>query len=351
MSDLNFDNYEIEDFLLDDTFREWVISSNSLKHFQIENWIANNPHKLRNLEEARNLIISVENDKVVNLKGSERAWKKLSYQIETNENIVSELTLSRNKASRFKILFDLKYQVAAVFLGLLLLSSLIFLFPSENHLVKYATAYGEIKSITLPDNSTVLLNSNSSLSFYTNWDKNSIREVWIDGEAFFNVQKKPDLVNPKFTVYSNNLGIEVLGTQFNVNNRRGLTKVALQSGKVKLNNLQKNSDDTFMNPGELAEFSEDSGNIKKEKVEIELYTSWKHNKLIFNGSTLNEVARVLEDNYGFIVKIKDAELVERKFTGTFPLDNPDIILRAISESFKINVSSKNNFVLIEKHTK
>jgi ferric-dicitrate binding protein FerR (iron transport regulator) len=71
----------------------------------------------------------------------------------------------------------------------------------------------------LPDNSTVILNANSSLRYQENWEAELLREVWVDGEAFFSVVHTHN--HQRFRVnVTDDLKVEVLGTEFNVKDRR-----------------------------------------------------------------------------------------------------------------------------------
>src|SRR6185437_3682694 len=81
------------------------------------------------------------------------------------------------------------------------------------------TGYGEIKSVLLPDSSVVTLNANSKLRIPEQWTEASGRQVWLEGEAYFAVQKKAATAE-KFVVHTTEVDVEVLGTKFNVNARR-----------------------------------------------------------------------------------------------------------------------------------
>ena len=95
------------------------------------------------------------------------------------------------------------------------------------------TGYGEMKTIVLPDSSVVILNSNSSLRIPEQWSDAEGRQVWLEGEAYFQVQKQPATVR-KFVVHTRQVDVEVLGTKFNVNTRRQQAVVSLEEGKVRL---------------------------------------------------------------------------------------------------------------------
>jgi ferric-dicitrate binding protein FerR (iron transport regulator) len=351
---MKYDNYMVEDFLLDENFRRWVLYPDQVNRFFWEKWIKENHEKLGLVEEARNIILSVEYDEaeIYESKNIEM-WERLNNKIEAGQDkrhfLKAEVQEQKNKSFKGNFNYAILYRAAAVFIGVLLLSVAYYFAAGVNTYKEYATNYGEIKTIMLPDSSQVTLNANSTLSFNIGWSTDNPREVWIEGESFFTVRKKPHAGNAKFVVHANNLNVEVLGTKFNVNNRRGKTTVVLNSGKVKLKTDQSGADSLIMNPGELAEFSEYAGEFTTKLVETEVYTSWRNNKLIFNGNSIREISRILEDNYGFEVIIKDKGLSGRKFKGTFPADSPDILLTALSESFNLKVTQKDNQITIENY--
>jgi len=129
-------------------------------------------------------------------------------------------------------------------------------FPTQ-----HVANYGEWKTIELPDGSTVYLNANSTLQLSDNWESDNNRQVKLDGEAFFEVAKKP-VTNAKFLVTTDDLTIEVLGTQFNVNTKYKNTEVFLEEGKIKLN-LEKAN--TIMQPGDFIAYSKKTKKIIETK--------------------------------------------------------------------------------------
>lgn len=241
------------------------------------------------------------------------------------------------------------HKIAAVLGGLILLTVAYFLTFQFNSTTTHVTAYGETKTIVLPDNSKVVLNASSELSYDPPWNSETDREVWIKGEAFFSVEHKGN--DQKFLVHAQNLNIEVLGTKFNVNNRRGSTKVVLSTGKVKLKiDHAKQPREVLMKPGELVEFSKKDNKFIKKTIDPEIYTSWRNKKLIFNKTPVKEIAMLLEDNYGYKVIIEDAKLAGMTITGTIPLDsrNSDVLIRVLSESFNLNIKKKDGLLIIFK---
>ncbi|MEK6478980.1 FecR domain-containing protein [Catalinimonas sp. 4WD22] len=239
------------------------------------------------------------------------------------------------------------YRMAAVWVGILLLgfATLLYL-NSQNNTTTVQTAFGEVKTISLPDGSEVTLNANSSLSYATDWEENPVRQVWLDGEAYFSVVHTQD--DRKFEVHASQMNVEVLGTEFNVNNRRGDTEVVLHSGKVKLAvNKEDTSEEIFMEPGELVTFSENTQSLSKQIVNPENYSTWRNQELLLDNTSLAEIARALEDYYGFEVVIPDNELKDISLTATakLSLKDTEVILSAISEIYGIEVEQKGKQII------
>lgn len=239
------------------------------------------------------------------------------------------------------------YHKTAAAAAFLILSSLTYFFLSHTgSVVSHATAFSETKRLTLPDNSVVILNANSELTFNKDWTEQQDREVWLEGEAFFNVQKMPASGNAKFIVHTAQLDVEVLGTRFNVNNRRDETQVVLNAGKVKLS-LEESADEIYMVPGELVEYSEETKVYKKQKINPEVYTSWRKDLLMLDNRTLKDIAIILEDTYGYQIHFADSGIAEKRFTATIPSGHVEMLFPMLAESFNLEISKKEKHIIME----
>lgn len=204
------------------------------------------------------------------------------------------------------------------------------------------TGYGEQKTVTLPDKSTVVLNGNSALRFSSSWSAAVVREVWVEGEAYFQVTHTLD--NKEFIVHTkNDMDVQVLGTRFNVKAREGKAQVMLQEGSVRLEVENGETTETMlMVPGELATLHNET--LSKTTVKPEEYVSWTENKLLFNQTTLGEVAAILKDTYGMTVIFEDASLRGRTLSGEISVDDVDDILKAIHASMGIGITREDKRV-------
>jgi ferric-dicitrate binding protein FerR (iron transport regulator) len=213
--------------------------------------------------------------------------------------------------------------------------------PEEK--VYFSTAYGETRSIILPDSTLVTLNANSSLSYISEWnEEEKDRAVWMEGEGFFEVSHHE---GQKFIVHTSQAAVEVLGTKFNVSERSGSTKVILSSGKVALHLQEK---EVLMEPGEQVSYDQNSKQIEKKIVNTELLTSWRNNELNFEATPLSEIAELLEDNYGYKVIFEDNALKELLFSGTIRADRINILLEALSETHQIQITHQDDILIFKK---
>jgi ferric-dicitrate binding protein FerR (iron transport regulator) len=236
--------------------------------------------------------------------------------------------------------------MAAVIIGLLLVST--FLLLSGGATITHQTTYGETKRIMLPDSSVITLNAHSKLTYDSHWKMAQVREVRLEGEAFLQVLKKPGLPSAKFVVHTHQLKVEVLGTAFNVNNRHARTRVVLNSGSVKVQpEKSSGTSNMVLSPGEMVEFSEETRTFTRKRVNPQIYSSWRNDTLSFADNTVQEIAQILEDNYGLQILIQDPLLRERKLTGEIPSTDEQTVLAVLAETLNIHIARDGRKVVLE----
>ena len=256
--------------------------------------------------------------------------------------------IERNEMKSRKVsIRPLMYKVAASITLVLAVS--LWWFNASNHLNEIKTAFGEHRTVTLPDNSQVILNGNSTLKFSSNWDVNSSREVWLEGEGFFSVTHTAN--DQKFIVHgSGELDVEVLGTKFNMKTRNDASEVMLTEGKVRVAmGEDKNAKELFLKPGDLATLK--NKDLSTRSVKHHNYTSWVENKLVFDRTPLRELATILHDTYGLTVTFENRALEERELSGEISSATADDILYAIAETFDLRVERKGNAISISTNNK
>lgn len=232
--------------------------------------------------------------------------------------------------------------IAAAFIGILVAAVFIFNQATKQSMMLASAAFGETKVVLLPDSTEVTLNANSKIR-YPEHMKSGQREVWLSGEAYFKVTKRQ---GKKFVVHTNDLDVVVLGTQFNVNDRRKRTRVVLEKGKVRLN-IQTIKTPIEMSPGDYVEYSGKSGELVQKLVKTERFTAWKENKLFFDYTPLWQVAQTMRDLYGIQIKFKNKSDKYNLFTGNYDLHEPYVVIDALQAAFGFKAMRKENLVFLE----
>ncbi|RNC84450.1 MAG: hypothetical protein ED557_05560 [Balneola sp.] len=186
----------------------------------------------------------------------------------------------------------------------------------------YQTAFGETKIIILPDGSEIVLNANSSLSFdEEQWETS--RLITLDGEAFF------DVTSGNTFKVSTPLGeVEVLGTEFNVKNRKGLFTATCYEGRVavKAANIER-----VLEAGSQIQF-EVGAIVSESGFEDVLRPSWMSGIITLENVPLEVAFDEVTAQYGVtFFNVPDND--ELRFTGSFPTNNVDTALRLVLEPF------------------
>ena len=269
---------------------------------------------------------------------TERAALKSEILKATRAEIERIAEQSRQRTRRVRA-----WRIAAAF-ALLAAASAVLYWNTARY-AEIHTGYGERLVVLLPDGSNVTLNGNSTLRYRKAWDDEHAREVWIEGEGFFAVQHTSD--HQKFVVHARKgVELEVLGTKFNVKSRQHQTEVMLTEGRVKvdLQTKREGVGAVFLAPGELVTANEH--HLSKRTVKKEPYTSWLTNTLVFDHTTLREIAIMLKDTYGLNVAFSELTLQDRQLSGEISSATTEDILNAIAQTFDLNIDRHGDTVYI-----
>ena len=204
--------------------------------------------------------------------------------------------------------------------------------PSSGDSISFSNVAGKTVAL-LPDSSEVWLRNGANVRYAGNFGKRT-RNVSLSGEAFFDVSKDP---SKPFRINVSGLGIEVLGTSFDVKECRDRVEVSLVEGTVKLipdcidsGDFTKDSDGIqVITAGERASYVKSSGAISVRKGDTAHHALWAKDRLSFRDENIESVCRDLSVWYGVKIDIiAETDYVARlSFTVT---DEPlDIILSLI----------------------
>ncbi len=222
--------------------------------------------------------------------------------------------------------------VAATTLFLLSISIWQFFLQPTTATIQLVSNYGEVKTHLLPDGSKVILNANSTLIFKEHWGNDEQRMVELDGEAFFEVRKKS--AKSQFIVQTNKGSVQVLGTSFNVKQRAEAFEVALLEGAVTLSTPKYPI--IKMEPGELVKI-EGLDYFNSSFADVDAFSAWRFQRMVFKEMMIEEVIQKLQDEFNWSVKVTDKVLLKRKITATISKNDPELLLKALSEIYDLEI--------------
>ena len=225
-------------------------------------------------------------------------------------NLMSRINSKGRKFSWMKI--------AAVLLPFLILNIAFWVYSDidDNRIAVNKEIYvpcGEKMTVLLSDGTKVYLNADTKLT-YPEQFVGKERKVSIEGEAYFEVKKNTE---KPFIVDVSSMQIKVLGTSFNVNAYPSEKKVltTLDEGSVKIRNVQSNSFDYIMKPGETAIFEKETGTcIVQKNKDYKNESIWLKDVLIFNDTPLEDVLKILSRKYNVQFSVENKAIYSYTYT-------------------------------------
>jgi len=206
---------------------------------------------------------------------------------------------------------------------------------------------GSISQVVLPDSTFVSFNSGSEIKYVTN-GKKKIREIFLNGEAWFDVKKNK---KRSFIVHTSFYDVMVMGTQFNVKAYPEDNEIVttLEKGSVNVmssDNFKMKS--RILNPGEQLVYNVDDNYLTTNKVNTKIYTSWKDNKLIFINMNLKELIVLLERKYGVDIEVKSNVTLDYHYDGTIRNETILEVMDILKETLPVDYKIEGQKIIIRK---
>ena len=186
---------------------------------------------------------------------------------------------------------------------------------------------GKRSKLTLSDGTKIWVNAHTRVIYPVEFNERE-REIYVDGEIYIDVAHNKDW---PFVVKTKDVGVRVLGTQFNVAAYESdqTKRIVLVSGSVKIiSKDKKNEEDILLSPNEMYEYNNNSGFV--ETVNVAKYISWKDGIYLFNNEKLEIVLKRLSHYYGEDI-VYDQGAADLKCSGKLDLRNSlDEVLRGLA---------------------
>jgi transmembrane sensor len=269
----------------------------------------------------------------------DKAWGNFAQKIE------AELPEQKIEPQSPKVI-HLNYlmRVAAILVvGLLVVYGSYSLLTKNAETLVASVATSETKNVKLPDASMVYLNKQSKIEYPEKF-QSKLRNVKLDGEAFFEVQK--DKTKP-FVISTKTTQITVLGTSFNVNSNfdGNRVEVSVRTGKVR---VVSGNNELILVAGEKGVI-DGNGSLKKV-LKNENYIAWRTKRIVCERQTVGEIIEVLNSVYGVQIEASSAEVANipmgKTIFDNYPLET---VLEGLCSGFGLNIQrSENKIILTQK---
>jgi transmembrane sensor len=364
----------IEDFVFNPGFRDWLINNNSIHKDYWENWLKENPGKVNVLNYAKGIVYALSvNHQQLSEDDIDKEIKAIISKAKNHEGADSEIpVLSNKKGLLRKVNWWLPVAAAAI---LFLIFSLGY-FRTINHTEedRQVGAYEPISStgpssseqannsdtvqaITLSDGSRVQLYPKSKLRFsHDSFSKH--REVFLTGEAFFDVVKNTSL---PFYVYTKSLVTKVLGTSFNVKaySSENDASVLVKTGKVsvykkenfsKKNTVANKMDGLIVTPNQQVIYDLKNNQLTKTIVDKPfILASNLKETFEFNSTPLKEVFKTLQNAYGITIMYDEAAINSCSLSASMGSENFYEKLELICKTIEASYESIDGTIFITAH--
>ena len=210
--------------------------------------------------------------------------------------------------------------------------------------------HGKRFELKLSDGTNVFLNSGSTIKYPIRFIKGQPRQVFLKGgEAFFDIAK--DEKHP-FKIDAQEIGIQVLGTKFNVATypEDASAEVVLVEGSLSmhLEQLRTIEDQLILKPGFKGIFNKEFKVFSTKKVNTSIYTSWIDGNIVFRKSSFENIIQKLERHYNVKIVNNNDALSKQTFNATIEIDKETIedVLSYFNKVYQIEYSIVNNKIII-----
>lgn len=265
---------------------------------------------------------------------AEKSFSRLMARIQPDNNSIN---IFRQRANRYRI-----WMAAATVAMLIAMSGWLYniVSDSEPAFIVASNNTGIVQKVTLPDGTIINLNTCSRLTYPESFSGKS-REVFLDGEAYFDVAH--DKRHP-FIVRAGELKIRVLGTKFNVNASTLVPQITatLIEGSIEAVTGKKN---ILMKPNQQLKYDTSSGRVSlTELTNASREIRWTQNVWVLSDTPLLDICQRLEQQFNIKIIIMNDELIGKSFTGEFYTNESlESILKTmqISTPFEYEYKEKN----------
>lgn len=347
-------DYSLDELIWNNSFRQWVLTPDAAADVFWNNWITAHPERQALADAAKEIVLSLTiKEPVLTHEATAGEIQNILDQIREKKIIANQ-----NKFQSIRYITSRRLAVAALFV-LIVSAGFFFLNRKPAH-TDTAVAYRELvkssddkltekinksgmpQNILLSDGSSIVLEKNARISYLASFTNISKREVYLSGNAFFDIAKDP---SKPFLVYTNGLITKVLGTKFLIHSTDSDKKVSVEvmSGMVSVysyinNNSRgeagsKKINSLILTPNQKANYSGEDKTLVAAIVENPVIVSPRQIDFMYEDTPIDSVFKSIKTGYGIEIIYDEKSLAKRTFTATLTsgtlYEKMDIICKAL----------------------
>lgn len=205
---------------------------------------------------------------------------------------------------------------------------------SAGYHAEFATVLGEHRTLDLPDGSSIELNGRSRVRVSFAREQ---RNVELEqGEAMFSVAHDPER---PFVVQAGAGRVTVTGTRFDVLREAEQTRVAVESGHVR---VQGGNPDALVNlTAGLGTVVDARGHVAAaQAVNTGALTAWRKGQLVFEDASLGEVAAEVSRYRDKPLHVSTPALAQMRLSSVFKTDDTDALLKALPQILPVAIKTR-----------
>lgn len=356
---MNYDEYSAADFATDGFFIRWVKNPDDESEWFWTSFMEENPASRDEIAAARKLVCLFDSP-VSRLDDEElssmRSGLVMALLARRGEHRYSKGAPRR----RIRRVSTVWLRVAAAAVIVPLVSCLLYFFvPTSRDVISQAAGDGvglekrvnqeSDKSLFfLADGTKVWLNTGTRISYARDFGKGKTRDVYLDGEAFFDVVHR---ANQPFIVHTSSIRIKVLGTSFNVKSYSASKTIetTLVRGKVRIESNVKGRrpGGIELMPNQRAVFDKESKVINIRQVKAEQSASWKQDRLVFDGESIDQVIQQLEKWFDVTIHVENRGHLGCRLSAVIENESLEEVLKMIETTHDVHYTIHGDDVFLE----
>jgi ferric-dicitrate binding protein FerR (iron transport regulator) len=319
--------------------RYFTGNCNNDENFRVECWRDSNSDNLDAFNQYRAIWENARQPEVVFSPNVANALKKVNQKLSPGSTgsksgkVIPFLTYTRRIA-------------AAILVGAGIWLAYTLLHTKQENVLLVAESGNSQKEVELNDGTHIWLNANTRLR-YPGTFKGAIRKIYIEGEAYFDVAKNPEM---PFVIETEQSVITVLGTEFNLRARKTdpITVVTVTEGKVSFAaKALKTRHPLYLLAGDKGMLNTGKQELISIKNQNPNFLAWKTRKLVFKNTPLERVASDLSDYFNTRVLVGNSARAQTPFTSTFEQPSLKDILSIMELSLGVKADTTHNTVFLK----